>query len=225
MQILLVWCVYLLHNRSWALAACNLVFPCLYSLVLQASRLIAPYNSSGIDYITFIDLGDKESSVKQEVLEPDILGEESSDYFSSPVFIENGIPIGATGELATRLYVRNQLYYDAFIIIAWHACTSQSNCIIILIRQYFTLFWWHASQQNDRYCQCDEREILVGSSARDWHAKKHWCMDIMHEGEIGRGTKESTMWPRTSTLRSILAEHRQSISASILFCIWSMFCT
>lgn len=62
--------------------------------------------------MTFIELDDKESSAKQEVLEPDTLGLESSNYFSSPVFIENGIPIGAKGELATTLYVRITLAWE-----------------------------------------------------------------------------------------------------------------
>jgi hypothetical protein len=48
----------------------------------------------------------KESDVKVEVLEADHSGAESSDYFSSPVFINNGIPIGASGDIATVLYVR-----------------------------------------------------------------------------------------------------------------------
>lgn len=66
--------------------------------------------SPGVDYITFFDLAMKDSAIKEEVVEPDSLGQESSDYYSSPVFIENGVPIGATGELSTLLYVRKCMH-------------------------------------------------------------------------------------------------------------------
>lgn len=55
----------------------------------------------GVDYIEFLDLGTN----SEEVL-PDFMGMSSSDYFSFPIYIQNGIPIGATGELSTTLYVR-----------------------------------------------------------------------------------------------------------------------
>ena len=51
-----------------------------------------------------IDESDK--TVKEGSVEPDDLGQETSDYHSEPVFIDNGIPIGANGDLSTRLYVR-----------------------------------------------------------------------------------------------------------------------
>lgn len=59
----------------------------------------------GVDYIEFFDLDVKESTVKEEEVVPDSLGHDTSDYYSMPVFIENGIPIGATGELSSQLYV------------------------------------------------------------------------------------------------------------------------
>lgn len=55
----------------------------------------------GVDYLEFLDL----DANSEEVL-PDSIGMNSSDYFSSTIYIENGIPIGATGELSTTLYVR-----------------------------------------------------------------------------------------------------------------------
>lgn len=59
----------------------------------------------GVDYLEFLDLGTEDGSDVEEVL-PDFEGLSTSDYYSSPIFIENGIPIGATGELSTVLYVR-----------------------------------------------------------------------------------------------------------------------
>ena len=64
---------------------------------------------TGRDYITFLDLDDKTESdgvtITDGDVSPDDLGRDTSDYFSSPVFIDNGIPIGASGELSTQLYV------------------------------------------------------------------------------------------------------------------------
>ena len=63
----------------------------------------------GRDYITFLDLDDKTESDSATSTEgnvsPDELGQDTSDYYSSPVFIDNGIPIGAAGTLSTQLYV------------------------------------------------------------------------------------------------------------------------
>lgn len=64
-----------------------------------------PSHVSGVDYITFLELADKDGTVKGGVLEADELGQESSDFYSSPIFIENGIPIGAKGGISTVLYV------------------------------------------------------------------------------------------------------------------------
>lgn len=59
-----------------------------------------------MDYIEFIDLDNSEpGSVSGNVL-PDSLGFMSSDYHSDPIFVDQGIPVGATGELTTMLYVR-----------------------------------------------------------------------------------------------------------------------
>lgn len=55
-----------------------------------------------MDYIEFLDL-DVDGSTEVAI---DAVGGQTSDYFSSPVFIENGIPIGAREELTTVLYVR-----------------------------------------------------------------------------------------------------------------------
>ena len=56
-----------------------------------------------MDYIEFIDL---DSASVFDVV-PDSVGLGSSDYSSEPVFFDQGIPVGATGELTTMLYVRN----------------------------------------------------------------------------------------------------------------------
>ena len=55
-----------------------------------------------MDYIKFLDL-DKDGSSTELAIDAE--GLQSSDYFSSPIFIENGIPIGARDELTTVLYV------------------------------------------------------------------------------------------------------------------------
>ena len=58
----------------------------------------------GVDYIRFIDLNEKEDDVKDVV--PDAIGQETGDYFSEPIFVDSGIPIGARPELTTELFVR-----------------------------------------------------------------------------------------------------------------------
>lgn len=57
---------------------------------------------AGVDYIEFFDL-DGTEDVKNVV--PDNLGLNTSDYFSEPIFVNSGIPIGARAELTTELYV------------------------------------------------------------------------------------------------------------------------
>ena len=59
-----------------------------------------------MDYIEFIDLDILDSASVFDVV-PDSVGLVSSDYSSEPVFVDQGIPVGATGELTTMLYVRN----------------------------------------------------------------------------------------------------------------------
>jgi hypothetical protein len=59
----------------------------------------------GVDYIEFIDLNSELASESGEVV-PDTLGQDSSDYYSAPIFVDQGIPIGAVAELSTTLYVR-----------------------------------------------------------------------------------------------------------------------
>ena len=55
----------------------------------------------GVDFIPFIDL-EAVDGVKIHVVTPD---NKDSDYFSEPIFVNTGIPIGGEGELATKLYV------------------------------------------------------------------------------------------------------------------------
>ena len=58
--------------------------------------------SIGVDYIPFIDIAEMDGT---QCVNPDPVGRETSDYFSDPVFIDNGIPVGARDEPSTVLYV------------------------------------------------------------------------------------------------------------------------
>lgn len=61
-----------------------------------------------MDYIRFIDLDKPEPDPDVGDLTyvfPDATGLESGDYFSQPIFVDSGIPVGARDELTTKLYV------------------------------------------------------------------------------------------------------------------------
>ena len=58
----------------------------------------------GQDYIGFIDL-DEEDGGRLDMVIPDREGEETGDYISRPIFVDQGIPIGARSALTTVLYV------------------------------------------------------------------------------------------------------------------------
>ncbi len=59
---------------------------------------------AGIDYIKFFDL-DLDDGGQLEIVKPDFIGFFSGDYFSRPIYVDSGIPIGAREELTTILYV------------------------------------------------------------------------------------------------------------------------
>lgn len=56
-----------------------------------------------MDYLEFFDL-DVMDDVENVL--PDGAGLFSSDYFSAPIFVDSGIPIGASSELKTVMHVR-----------------------------------------------------------------------------------------------------------------------
>lgn len=76
-----------------------------------------------MDYIEFFYL-DVDGSTEIMI---DSEGLQTSDYFSFPVFIENGIPIGARDELTTVLYVR--IY------------SSQCFCLAKITKAYFPVYF------------------------------------------------------------------------------------
>ena len=57
-----------------------------------------------MDYIPFFDL-EVEDGVECQLVMPDREGEDSGDYYSEPIYMNMGIPIGGEGEQATILYV------------------------------------------------------------------------------------------------------------------------
>ena len=59
---------------------------------------------TGKDYLPFFDL-DMNDDGLLNIVKPDLLGRESSDYFSDPIFVDSGIPIGAKEDLTTQIYV------------------------------------------------------------------------------------------------------------------------
>ena len=63
-----------------------------------------PFSITGQDYIQFLDL-EENDGVLLESVAPDELGTNSSDYYSRPIFVNTGIPIGAREELTNTLYV------------------------------------------------------------------------------------------------------------------------
>ena len=69
--------------------------------------VISVYSSApGLDYIEFIQLTENDGVILKFVL-PDEEGQDIGDYFSDPIFVDQGIPIGARDQLTTVLYVRN----------------------------------------------------------------------------------------------------------------------
>ena len=64
-----------------------------------------PHYLIGVDYIPFLDL-DAQDGVEIQLVTPvESFIFASREYFSDPIFVNTGIPIGGAGEVATRLYV------------------------------------------------------------------------------------------------------------------------
>lgn len=66
----------------------------------------------GRDYIPFLDL-EARDGIKLEVVTPDEHGTNTSDYYSRPVFVDIGIPIGARDELTSVLYVSDSFIFKS----------------------------------------------------------------------------------------------------------------
>ena len=76
-------------------------------LVYTVSIIInfPPHYLIGVDYIPFLDL-DAQDGVEIQLVTPvESFIFASREYFSDPIFVNTGIPIGGAGEVATRLYV------------------------------------------------------------------------------------------------------------------------
>ena len=61
---------------------------------------------TGVDFIRFLDL-DAQDGVESQLVMPDNNNNiiENGDYFSEPIFVNTGIPLGGQGETANQLYV------------------------------------------------------------------------------------------------------------------------
>ncbi len=78
----------------------------------------------GKDYIRFINLNEMDEAPLQFV-EPDSVGLETGDYFSKPIYVNQGIPIGARPSLTTVLYVSQHKDMKTCRILCY-------NCNIVL---------------------------------------------------------------------------------------------
>ena len=58
-----------------------------------------------MDYIPFLDLEAQDGVECQRVMPDNNFIIANSDYFSEPIFVNTGIPIGGQGQQATELYV------------------------------------------------------------------------------------------------------------------------
>ena len=61
-------------------------------------------SNEGVDFIRFLDF-EAQDGVQRQLVTTDNTIIENGDYFSKPIFVNTGIPIGGQGELATKLYV------------------------------------------------------------------------------------------------------------------------
>ena len=83
---------------------------------------------AGKDYLPFFDL-DMNDGGLLDIVEPDPMGRETSDYFSDPIFVDSGIPIGAKEDLTTRIYVSTVVVIITVVVVVVIVVTYRISSI------------------------------------------------------------------------------------------------
>ena len=73
-------------------------------MIHQLYFLVCIVNFTGVDFIRFLDL-EAQDGIESQLVMPDNNINVNGDYYSEPIFVNTGIPLGGQGETANQLYV------------------------------------------------------------------------------------------------------------------------